>query len=339
MFSTLKQLLFPKPATVRSSAGMRATLRQNATPLNVAKNPTTNLLEKLDAVFYGYILGVQSTMDCKLNDFEKRALHKLSQLLKEDIAHSSLVPRLPAIIPRLMHTLRDDASSTAQLATEIGRDPVLVGEVIRLANSAYYRVSQETTSLEQAIFRLGRDGVRQLVANAALKPMLNQQSGHFTCLSGTILWQQSEKTAIACDYIAKQDKADRFHAYLAGIVQNVGFTVALNVLDATFDGNDAPRSESFRNQFVNKSRELSVIIANQWGFPEAVLSALEAQANSGSTKKMSALQTILYTGDKVAKMHVLFTLGRWEKDIDQIDCRTSPGLRYDWTACYTALSD
>lgn len=339
MLSALKKLLFPKPANDRTVTALPATSSPNAAPLNVVKKSTTNLLEELDTVFYGYILGVQSAMDCKLNDFEKRALHELSQLLKEDISHSSLVPRLPSIIPRIMNTLRNDTSSTANLAAEIGRDPVLVGEVIRLANSPYYRVSQETASLESAIFRLGRDGVRQLVANAAFKPLLDQKSGHFTSLSGTALWQQSEKTAIACDYMAKQDKVDRFHAYLSGIVQNVGVIVALSVLDATFNGNDAPRSEYFRKQFTNRSRELSCIIANQWGFPEPVVSALEAQAHSGSTEKMSALENMLYMGDKLAKMHVLSALGRWERDIDQIVCRKKPGLTYDCIACYAALSD
>jgi len=339
MLSALKKLLLPKPANDRAVIALPATSGRIATPSNVAKSPNTNLLEELDTTFYGYILGVQSAMDCKLNDFEKRSLRKLNQLLKEDISHSSLVPRLPSVIPSLMNTLRDDDSSATNLAADIGRDPVMVSEVIRLSNSPYYRASQETTSLERAIFRLGRDGVRQLVSNAAFKPILNLKSGHFTSLSGTTLWQQSEKTAIACDFMAKQDKADRFHAYLAGIVQNVGATVALNVLDSTFDGNHAPRSEYFREQFVNRSRRLSCTIANQWGFPEPVVGALEAQADTGSTDNMTTLENMLYMGDKLAKMYVLSALGRWERDTDQVACGKKPGLSYDCTACYAALSD
>jgi len=339
VLSTLKRILLPKRADKRPVSGVPVLSGRKATPLKVAKNSATNLTEELDTAFYGYILGVQSVMDCKLNGFEKRALHKLRQLLNEDIAHSSLVPRLPSVMPRIMNIMRDDTSSTANLAAEIGRDPVLVSEVIRLANSPYYRVSQETTSLERAIFRLGRNGVRQLVTNAALKPLLNLKSGHFTNLSGTVLWQQSEKTAIACDYLARREKADRFHAYLAGIVQNVGVTVALKVLDSTFDGNDAPRSGYFREQFINASRKLSCIIAGQWGFPTPVLSALETQVHSASTEKMSTLDSLLYVGDKLAKMYVLSSLGRWERDIDRIVYPKKSGLTYDCTACYSALSD
>ncbi len=339
MLAKLKQLLFPKPAKRRTVSELPAASGGNATPLNVAKNLTTNLLEELDTAFYAHILGVQSAMVCELNAFETIALRKLSQLLKEDISHSSLVPRLPSIIPRVMNSLRNDKLSTLNLATEIGRDPVLVGEVIRLANSPYYRVGQETTSLERAIFRLGRDGVRQLAANAALKPLFNQKSGHFTGLSGTILWQQSEKTAIACDYMAKQHKADRFHAYLAGIVQNVGFTVALSVLDSAYAGKDAPRSEYFREQFITGSRKLSCIIANQWEFPARVVRALEAQVHSRNMKEVPTLDNMLYMGDKLAKMRVLSALGRWERGIDQTVCQIKSGLPYDCTACYAALAD
>jgi HD-like signal output (HDOD) protein len=339
MLAKLRKLLFPKPAKGQTATGLLAASGGNAAPSNAAKNAATKLVEELDTAFYGYLLGVHSALDCELNSFEQEALRKLRQLLKEDTSHSGLVPRLPAIIPRVMNSLRSDKSSTASLAAEIGRDPVLVGEVIRLSNSAYYRVSQETTSLERAIFRLGRDGVRQLVANAALRPLLNQKSGHFTSLSGTVLWQQSEKTAIACDYLAKQGKADRFHAYLAGIVQNVGFSVALSVLDSTFTGKDAPRSEYFREQFITASRTISSLIAKQWEFPKPVVRALEAQVRSAKVEQTQALDNILYMADKLAKMRVLSGLGLWESGIDPIVCQMKSGLTYDCTACYAALAD
>ncbi|MFZ0470900.1 MAG: hypothetical protein WAL92_18415 [Thiogranum sp.] len=103
---------FPKPAKGRTVTDRSAASGGDATPLNDAKNPTSNLLEELDTAFDGYILGVQSAMDCEIDDFETIALRKLSQLLKADIAYFSLVPRLPLIIPKVMNNLRNTSRLT-----------------------------------------------------------------------------------------------------------------------------------------------------------------------------------------------------------------------------------
>jgi len=293
---------------------------------------------EIDAAFYGLVLGVQSPIDSSLNAFEKKALRELDRLLTSDMAHSNLVPRLPAVIPRVMGVLRDESSSSADLASQLGRDAVLVSEVIRLANSPYFSVGKEIASLERAVFLLGHLGVRQLVANAALKPLVNLTSGHFTKLSGTTLWEQSEKTAIACDCMAKAQPVDRFNAYLMAIVANVGFTVALRILDRNFDGSEAPHSKLFHERLINRSRELSWIIAGEWGFPAVVLEALESQIDTNS-KQRQMLGSMLYAGDKLSKVHILSSRGRFRGDNERVAERLQGPLATASKVCYEALSD
>jgi len=220
----------------------------------------------------------------------------------------------------------------------LGRDAVLVSEVIRLANSPYFSVGKEIASLERAVFLLGHVGVRQLVANAAFKPLVNLTSGHFTKLSGTTLWEQSEKTAIACDCMAKAQPVDRFNAYLMAIVANVGFTVALRILDRNFDGSEAPHSKLFHERLINRSRELSWIIAGEWGFPAVVLEALESQIDTNS-KQRQMLGSMLYAGDKLSKVHILSSRGRFRGDNERVAERLQGPLATASKVCYEALSD
>ncbi len=292
--------------------------------------------KEIDTAFYGLILGVQSPIDSKLNAFEKRVLRELDQLLAADVSRSRQVPRLPAVMPRVMGTLRDRSSSAADLAAEIGRDAVLVSEVIRLANSPYYRVGQEIASLERAVFVLGQAGIRQLVTNVAFKPLINLNSGYFTRLSGTILWDQSEKTALVCDCIARREKNDRFSAYLTGIVQNVGFTIALQILDRNFDGRQAPRSELFHQRLIKRARQLSWVIAREWGFPPGVLEALRSQVDAGHRESSD---NMLYAGDKLSKLYILSARGRFEGEAERIIGRMPGGRAEACRACYEMLSD
>ncbi|HHQ13442.1 MAG TPA: HDOD domain-containing protein, partial [Chromatiales bacterium] len=291
--------------------------------------------KEIDTAFYGLILGVQSPIDSKLNAFEKSVLRELDQLLAADISRSNQVPRLPAVMPRVMGTLRDKSSSAADLAAEIGRDAVLVSEVIRLANSPFYRVGQEIASLERAVFVLGQAGIRQLVTNVAFKPLINLNTGYFTRLSGTILWDQSEKTAVVCDCIARRQKTDRFSAYLMGIVQNVGFTVALQILDRNFDGRQAPRSELFHERLIKRARQLSRVIAGEWGFPPAVIDALQSQVDTGHRESFG---NMLYAGDKLSKLHILAAHGRFEGEAERIVERMPGGMMEACRTCCLVLS-
>lgn len=310
LFSTLKQLLFSAPVPAEPARQMSPG-RRGKRPVHVRADAARLSPAEIDTAFYGLILGVQSALDTRPNKFESRVLRELDRLIVADISHSSLVPRLPAVIPRVMGTLRDQDSSSAQLAAELGRDAVLVSEVLRLSNSPYYRVGKEITSLEGAVFTLGRTGIRQLVINAAFKPLINLNAGYFTRLSGTLLWEQSEKTAVVCDCMAKEERVDRFHAYLMAVVQNVGLTVGLQVLDRNFDGKDVPRSQQFRERLIRQSRVLSAKIARQWAFPDEVVEALEAQIDSSpDIERLPALAAMLYFGDKLAKLHVLVSQGR-----------------------------
>lgn len=336
MLSTLKNLFISQPLISERPVTTPQRLIQDKKREKRKNKPVSILPKKIDAAFYGLILGVQSPIESTLNQFEKSVLRELDQLLASDISHNSLVPRLPAVIPQVMGTLRDQSSSSANLASMIGRDAVLVGEVIRLANSPYYGVEQKITTLERAVFALGRVGVRQLVANAAFKPLINFNSGHFTKLSGTVLWDQSEKAAMACDCMAKQEKADRFAAYLMAIVQNVGLTVALRILDRNFDGSHAPNSGKFHEQLFKRSRVLSLVIAREWRFPESVLEAIESQLN---TKDCQTLGKILYVGDKYSKMYILSSQGRLKGDLEQVACRFRGRLTDTCKACFESLSD
>jgi len=334
MLSTLKSLFFSPVASVkpvnRSSPG-RMRREKDAGSVQI---PAAISSKEIDTAFYGLILGVQSPIDSALNVFEKSVLRGLDQLLSSDVSRSSLVPRLPAVIPRVMGALRDSSSSSADLATEIGRDAVLVSEVIRLANSPYYQVGQKIDSLERAVFVLGQAGVRRLVTNAAFKPLINLNAGHFTRLSGTVLWDQSEKTAVACDFIARRQKTDRFNAYLMGIVQNVGFTVALQILDGNFDGSQAPRSGLFHDRLIKRARRLSWVIAREWQFPASVLQALESQVDA---RHRQPAGDMLYAGDRLSKLHILSARGRFEGESERLDLQVqgcSPDTCKD---CYEKL--
>jgi HD-like signal output (HDOD) protein len=280
MWAQLKNLFFPSPSLPGPGIARSRPLGPGAHGL--PEDPC----HEIEQAFLGLVLGVHSPSDAPLNRFESRALRTLEGLIDGGTTDNNLVPRLPAVLPRIMNYFRDPSTTGKELAELIARDMVSVSEVIRLANSSYYRRASEVRSIEQAVVVLGQRGLRQMVANLLVRPIFSVRQGHFSAIAGPLLWVESEKTALVCAALARQARGDEFSAYLAGISSNLGLLAGCRVLDSLFDGKDVPSGREFRIRWQRAARQLTVRMAGDWEFPQSaceLLAALtEASAGPGS---------------------------------------------------------
>jgi len=258
----------------------------------------------IDQVFYSALLGVNSIIDHELNPFETDALRQLEALLSQDIKTSNLLPRQPAILPKVMHSLREENSTANDISRLIEQDPVLVADVMKLVNSPFYMTRSKIVTLQQATVMLGRDGLRKLVIGAVMKPLLNHDSGHFSKIASRYLWDHSGKTALAASVINTGSEENIFHAYLAGILHNIGYILSLKILDKAFDGNYSPNSKYFHERFAELSKALTLVIAKSWSMPKPVCQALENEKKKNADHQSLAFSRDLFIADKLAKTAV-----------------------------------
>jgi HD-like signal output (HDOD) protein len=286
------------------------------TPLHcttTAERAATDILDiqwypqNLECEYTAWLLGVDSFREQTLTEMEMRALAELQQIVTGTVDTMQVVPRLPAIIPQLMQSLKDDSVSIAQLAQHIKRDPVLVGEVIGLSNSPYYRRQKKILSIEQAVLLLGQNGLRQLISRVAFYPIFNLRTGTMTHLTGTHLWAQSEQCALICRCLADHKKADTFAAYLAGLVANIGVLAGLHFIDQCLHikTHGIPHAQEFYTEFIRLAKQFSYRIVTDWGFPEPVILAIYEQTDLYTVEPQSILGQILNAGDHCSKYCML----------------------------------
>ena len=236
---------------------------------------------------------------------ETLILDELARLAATPDSGASLVPRVPAVIPQLLRSLRDDSVTGADLARQIGQDVVLVAEVIREANSPYYRPAKPVKTVEGAVMLLGQNGMRMLLARVAFRPILSQQGGHFARLLAPQVWRQSEHCAMAASLLAPRHLANPFEAYLAGLMHNVGLMVALRLIDQTHAVAHLPQSDAFCSALSAQARTLSANIAAIWDFPDTVSTAIRDAGRA----QAGALARTLTLSDRLAKLRVLADAG------------------------------
>jgi putative nucleotidyltransferase with HDIG domain len=122
---------------------------------------------------------------------------------------------------------------TAVIEKMIACDPSLTSQVLRIANSAFYKGLQKAATVRQAIVRLGS----REIANIAI---LVSQKRQFRCKDPFInrltqnLWRHSVGCAISAQWIANHSGlgAHAQEAFTAGLLHDMGKLLILTVTDA-----------------------------------------------------------------------------------------------------------
>jgi HD-like signal output (HDOD) protein len=208
-------------------------------------------------------------------------LTELDRLILAPLEAGGLVPRVPEVIPQLLRSLRDEAASSADLARQVARDPALVAELIREANSPYYRASSQVRTIDAALMVLGRNGLRMLLARAAFRPLIGMQGGRHSRQAGPRIWRHTEHCAQAAGMLAPSLGADPFEAYLAGLMEDLGLIVALRLFDGMLEAEALPQDPAFVDALLGRTRALAAQIAMQWELPPPIAAAILGAAGKG----------------------------------------------------------
>jgi hypothetical protein len=180
----------------------------------------------------------------------------------------------------LLSAANDENVSRRELATIIARDPSLVGSLLIIANSSYYRVgSRPVESVDRAVVILGTDGIRSLVATALMQPIFRISGGAFPRFPD-IAWEYTYRCASATvPYSAIVEKADPFAAELLSLVIGLASIVIFRVALDQFPKDSSQRPEAATMAYLLDTQSASVArrIGESWELSSETLAALEEQ--------------------------------------------------------------
>jgi putative nucleotidyltransferase with HDIG domain len=134
------------------------------------------------------------------------------------------MPSLPTSVAKVMEVCNNPQTSPADLNHVISLDPVLVGRVLKLINSAYYSLGQQVTSLVKAIIMLGINTVKNLALSTAVMGNLSSKKD-FQGLNMEGFWRHSLCVGVAAKILAKLrgiDPKQTEEYFTAGLLHDIG---------------------------------------------------------------------------------------------------------------------
>lgn len=139
-------------------------------------------------------------------------------------AYIKNMPSLPTTVAKVLEVCNNPRTSPADLNHVISLDPVLVGRVLKLINSAYYGLGQQVTSLVRAIIMLGINTVKNLALSSAVLRNLSSKKD-FQALDMDGFWRHSLCVGVAAKVLAKRRGVDAKQAeeyFTAGLLHDIG---------------------------------------------------------------------------------------------------------------------
>lgn len=190
------------------------------------------------------------------------------------------MPRRPLLLPQLLRAINDSETSRRELARIIAGDPALAADLLRLANSPYYRTSDKPVeSIDRAVAVLGTEGIRRLVASAILQPVFRVRSGHFPRFPDTT-WDHAFRSAVAAEsFAAIVDNSDPFAAQLLALVTGLGSIVVFRMTMDRYGEESmlTPSSQLFAALIDAHAVRAARAIAASWQLSERMLVAIDEQ--------------------------------------------------------------
>jgi HD-like signal output (HDOD) protein len=227
------------------------------------------------------------------------------------------IMRRPMMLPQLLRAVHDKKSTQHQLANIFARDPALAGNLLKVANSPVYRVSEDPVeSLDRAVAMLGTDGLHSLIATALVQPVFKLASTYYPRFP-EIVWEHTFRSASAAENHATQvESGDPFAAQLLALTMGLGaivvFRIVLDKSKALLDGR-APHPAVLISLIDSQCASVAKRVAASWELSERVLTALEEQRPRRPDEAEvppSPLGRSLAFGRKLAALAVLHEHGK-----------------------------
>lgn len=175
------------------------------------------------------------------------------------------LPTLPSSAITIMNLIQNPNVAPKKITQALQFDPILTAKFLRIANSAFYRGTQEVKSVEVAIHRLGTVMVRSVVLAISLNSTIIKEKRLGD--GARELWTHSINAGFAAQALAARLKLPQPTAFTLGMMHDIGKLPAWIMLNGLLNRRPGIRKEMMDTLVEDTHAEIGEVLVDVWGMP------------------------------------------------------------------------
>jgi putative nucleotidyltransferase with HDIG domain len=204
-------------------------------------------------------------------------------------------PMLPSVALEIHDLSCRPDIDTEKLVALLERDPMLAAHVLRVANSPMFRGRDAETSLRSAVLRLGLKNLGEIVFEIALHMRVFRSAEY----SGMMEELRRHSTACAnlCRLLASSAGLDSEHAFLCGLLHDIGMAAVLIVLSERRKSETALEPVVLAEVLSQIHEDVSAMLVRQWKLPDEVAEVVGCHHGMAAVTKAPLLSSVVALAD------------------------------------------
>ncbi|MFQ5699657.1 MAG: HDOD domain-containing protein [Myxococcota bacterium] len=238
------------------------------------------------------------------------------------------LPTLPMAAAQLATLLRDERASAADFERIIRPDPALTANLLRMANSSFFGMRQEVTSVRRAISLLGTERIFEIAMGVGFQSVVPERIAGYE-IDSAQFWLHSVAVAVLGERIAAElGLGCPDLTFTAGLLHDLGKLAIGSLLEGRETAIRTRISEGC--DFASLERELlgvdhaeaGALVAEAWSLPAALIHPIAHHHEPSSCPEPSAQRIVdlVHVSDGLA-----YALG-FGSDIGELARRIQPSV-------------
>jgi putative nucleotidyltransferase with HDIG domain len=208
-------------------------------------------------------------------------------------------PMLPSVALDIHALSCRPEIDTNKLIEVLEHDPMLAGHVLKVANSPIFRGRDAETSLRSAVLRLGHKNLGEVVFELALHMRVFRSAEYSEGMEQ--LRRHSTACANLCRLIARRAGQDPEHAFLCGLLHDIGIAAILIVLGEQRRKSEPVLEPSVLNEAILQTHEdVSGMLVQLWKLPGEVGNVVAHHHGREAVLQAPLLSAVVAVADALA---------------------------------------
>ncbi|MBX2879958.1 MAG: HDOD domain-containing protein [Granulosicoccus sp.] len=224
----------------------------------------------------------------------------LLELIKQKLEQGDVeLPVFDAVAQKVYDAVQNGTMDADGICNLLQEDPILVSEVLRMANSSFFSGLAEIETLQDAVVRLGMKQLSALVMSISQKRMYSCSGGLFHDRMVT-LWQHVSVAALSARWIANNTGYKKIadQAHVAALLHDVGKLSLLRIIEELASSGDLPISDDLVDATLDLLHaEHGSALLELWGLP-TVFSEIVRQQSVEEIEEENVLLNIVRLADR-----------------------------------------